>query len=303
MQKKILTYFIFGLLLATAFTQAGFSKAQEVAVSVYVLNLGKYEISTGAFTVDFYLSMKCESDCSSINFEFVNGRANSVDKIIDLPNEKFYRIQANLASPVDLKRFPFDSQKIQILIEDKTKTVNEIIYVADSESTGFDDSISFSGWNIDGWNSFVRSHDYNVYGETYSQYVFEVNISRIAFNSFLKTFLPVFFILMVVLVSFLLDPDKITTRLAMAGASLTGAVMFHISIANQIPPVGYLTFADKFMILTYGILMTTFVINVVLLELTEQKKTHLVEKIHRQTEYLMFIIAPILYILLFVFFI
>ncbi len=303
MKKNYLFWVIFAFLFAAVFVQGVFAQAQKVDVSVYVLNLGKYEIATGAFTVDFYLSMKCDLNCDTTGFEFVNGRANSVDKIIDLPKEKFYRIQANLASPVDLKQFPFDAQRIQILIEDRTKTIGELVYVADVESTGFDDSILFSGWNVDGWKAFVQNHDYKVYDETYSQYVFEVNISRIAFNSFLKTFLPVFFILMVVLVSFLLDPDKITTRLAMAGASLTGAVMFHISIANQIPPVGYLTFADKFMGLTYGILMATFIINVVLLELTEQKKTHLVEKIHRRTEYLMFIVVPILYIALFVFFI
>jgi len=85
------------------------ASAQEVHVGLYILNLGKFDISTGSFTADFYMSMKCPGGCPPDSFEFINGRASSIDKMIDEPNEKFYRIQANLNSPIDLKMFPFDS--------------------------------------------------------------------------------------------------------------------------------------------------------------------------------------------------
>ena len=114
--------------------------------------------------------------------------------------------------------------------------------------------------------------------------------------------MPVFFILLVVLFSFILDPDKITTRLGMAGSSLVASVMFHISISNQIPPVGYLTFADKFMVLTYAILLATFIINVFMLEMQERKNSELVERVHRKTEYSVFVVVPLLYLLLFLIF-
>lgn len=276
---------------------------QHVRVGLYVLNLGKFDITTGAFTADFYMSMKCDEPCSPDNFELMNGRATVVDKTIDEPSEKFYRIQANLNSQVDLVKFPFDSQKMQIILEDKESTVDGLVYVPANEESGIDDSISFTGWNIDGWSAETRNHEYGIYNETYSQYVFSIDISRIAINSFMKTFLPVFFILLVVIFSFVLDPDKITTRLGMAGSSLVASVMFHISISNQIPPVGYLTFADKFMMLTYLIMLMSFIINVLLLEMQELKKAALVERIHRSTEYSVFFIVPVLYVILFLFFI
>ncbi|MDI6738079.1 MAG: hypothetical protein QME12_06215 [Nanoarchaeota archaeon] len=275
------------------------ASAQNVDVGLYILNLGKFDISSGAFTADFYLSMKCEGKCS--DFEFVNGRASSVDKITDEPNEKFYRIQAALNSPVDLKSFPFDSQKMQIILEDKTNTIGSLVYVPIEAESGIDDSIVFPGWNIDGRTIEVKEHYYKPYNETYSQYVFDVNISRIAFNSFLKTFLPVFFIVMVTMFSFVLDPDKITTRLGMAGSSLVGAVMFHIAISNQIPPVGYMTLADKFMIFTYFILLVTFLLNVIMLELHERKQEAKLMRMHRLTEFSMLGIVPLLYVLFFVF--
>ena len=274
----------------------------QIKVGVYVLNLGKFDISTGAFAVDFYLSLKCESVCAKQDFEFMNGRASSIDKIIDGPSEKFYRIQANLNSQVDLKKFPFDRQNIQIIIEDKKKTIEELEYIPDLEASGIDDSIAFTGWNIEDWKAETQIHRYEIYDENYSQYIFTIPISRIKINAIFKTFLPIIFIILVMLSSFVLDPDKITTRLAMVGSALVASVMFHISLGNQIPPVGYLTFIDKFMVLTYFILLMSFVFNVFLLELHERHKDKLVQKLHRLTEFTMFGIVPIFYIILFIFF-
>lgn len=288
------------------------ANAADVQVGIYIINLGKFDVSNGGFTADFYLSLKCP-DCATEDgdittlipfdgFEFMNGRAATMDKIIDEPTEKFYRIQANLQSPVDLKGYPFDSQEMQIILEDKTQTTEAVTYVPDTEQTGMDDVPGFTGWNLLGYNASVREHEYKVYDETYSQYVFRMPIKRIASNAFLKTFLPVCFIMLIVLFSFLLDPDKITTRLGMVGSALVASVMFHVSIANQLPPVGYLTFADKFMVLTYFILLASFIINIAMIELLEQKKEKLVHTIHRATEWTMFIVVPVLYLLLFAFF-
>ncbi len=274
----------------------------RVETSIYILNLGKFDVSTGSFTADFYLSMKCDN-CSPQGFEFMNGRATSTDKITDTENEIFYRIQGSFNNDVDLKKFPFDSQFMQIIIEDKSRTIADFNYVSNDEQSGLDESIFFSGWDIKGWKSSISEHYYPPYDETYSQYKFSIDIERIKFNAFMKTFLPVIFIVLVVMFTFLIDPDKITNRLTVAGSSLVAAVMFHITMTNQIPPVGYLTFADKFMILTYLFLLGTFIINITMLELQERQKPQLVEKLHRRTEFSILWIVPLLYLLLFLFFV
>lgn len=293
--KKIL----FAAMCFVFFMQLAAAQSEEIDVGLYVLNLGKFDVGTGAFTADFYLSFECESVCPDFDFEFANGRASSVDKIIDEPNEKFYRIQANLNSPVDLKSFPFDEQKMQIIIEDKRNTLEKVRYIPNLEQSGVDESIAFTGWELGYWTAEETVHSYEIYDEEYSQYVFTVPIKRIKVNAILKTFLPIFFIMLVMLSSFFLDTDKIITRLGMAGSALVASVMFHISITSQIPPVGYLTFADKFMVVTYFIVLLSFAMNVFMLELHERKKEKLLNKIHKYTEYSMFVIVAILYLLLF----
>jgi hypothetical protein len=261
--------------------------------------MGKYDVATGEYTADVYLDMKCSENCSNMDFEFMNGRAESTDLSIDTPEERFYRIQANLNSPVDLRDFPFDDQHLQIVLEDKTHGKDDLVYVPMEDQNGIDDRITFPGWNIKGWNASVRDHYYPIYNETYSQYVFDTNIGRIHFSSFMKTFLPVLFIMIVVLFSFVIDPAEINTKLAMVGSSLVAAVMFHVSIASELPPVGYLTFADKFMVLTYFILLYTFSVSILMLVFQQKKRDDIVDKIYRWTNYTVFFMVPLLYLLLF----
>ena len=288
---------ILGILVLLLCTSSAF--AQTASIGAYILNVGKYELSTGSYTVDFYLSIKCENKCDP-NIEFMNGRATSFEKVIDKPNDKFYRIQASLQEQVDLRNFPFDKQKITLLIEDKEKTIDTFIFTPNEEA-GLDPAVKFVGWQIQDWQHNVTEHVYDVYDETYSQYQFTITIARSTFNAVLKTLLPVFFIVLITLFSFIIDPDKITNRLTLVTSSLVAAVMFHVNIANQLPPVGYLTFADKFMVLTYIVLLFSLATSIILLELSERQQKERAEKVHRITEFSGFIIVPLLYLLLFVF--
>lgn len=287
------------MLLACMLSATAIQGADNVEVGLYLLNLGRLDVATGAFTADFYLSLKCKDNCASDRFEFVNGRAMSVDKIIDKPDEKFYRIQANLNTMVDLKRFPFDKQKLSIIIEDKEKTSDEMIYVPNMQESDIDPNIAFAGWNIKSWEAQESRHEYRVYDEEYSAYSFVVHLSRIPINSFLKTFLPVLFTVLILMFSFIMEPDKIVTRLTISTSSLVATVMFHVSISNQIPPVGYLTLADKFMILTYFVILSSVILNVAILKFSQRKKNEAVDKIHRATEYSVFIAVPAIYVLFF----
>jgi hypothetical protein len=274
---------------------------QKVEVGIYILNMGKLDVSSGSFTVDFYLSLKSEGEVPE-SFEFVNGRASNLDKIIDKPNEKFYRVLANLSSPIYLKRFPFDTQKLQIILEDKIKTSKELVYVAEEKESGLDGSVAFPGWEIKGWKTTVATHEYPVYDESYSQYAFDVEIGRIKMNSFFKTFLPVLFLMLIVVSSFILNPEQIVTRLATISSSLVASVMFHIAISSQIPPVGYLTFADKFMALTYLILLAAFFLNigVFMYQSKGESGKEKAATLSKLCEKIVFVGVPVLYVVLFV---
>jgi hypothetical protein len=296
-------WFVIALMLATV--SQGFAeetnKVREVKVGIYLLSLGKLDIGSGTFSADFYLSLKSADPIPDNAFEFLNGRAGSVEKIEDKDGgrEKFYRILANLTTSIDLKHFPFDEQRLQINIEDKTEAIGNMHFIPNTEESGMDAAIVFPGWAINGWTISTTKHDYPVYDETFSQLVYTVNIGRMKLNSFLKTFLPVLFLMLIVMSSFILNPNQITTRLAAISSALVASAMFHISISGQIPPVGYLTFADKFMVLTYFILLACFFMSLYVFILQERKEEQKARRIHKFTETLTFFGMPALYLALF----
>ncbi|VVB65933.1 Neurotransmitter-gated ion-channel ligand binding domain protein [Candidatus Gugararchaeum adminiculabundum] len=254
--------------------------AEKIDVGLYLINVGKFDPQSGAFTADFYLSMKCETNCSS-NFEFTNGRAATIDRMIDEPNNKFYRIQANLQSPVDFKKFPFDEQTLTIAIEDKTQTKENLEYVVNQKETGIASDVQLVGWNAENWNASVVTSEYPIYGEEYSRYNFSINLQREAFSSMLKTFLPVLFLMLLNFLAHFPNPDKITTRIGMHTSFIISAVMFHVAIGNQLPPLGYLTLADKFMFCAYLSLGFSLISAIAILELLEEKNEKMVGRVHK----------------------
>jgi hypothetical protein len=298
---------------ATAATAPATPPAQqEILVGVYVLSIGKLDISTGSFTVDFYLDLKSKDPKDQITadaaaLEFMNGRG-TFEMVEDKGDEKFYRVLATLNTPIDLRRFPFDAQKMQIILENKTNSLEKVKYIPLTAESGMDQAIVFPGWEIKGWEATSAQHEYPVYktpegkNEVYSQYIFSVDIARIPMNSFLKTFLPVLIMMLLVMTSFILDPDKVTTRLAAVSSALLASVMFHVSISGQIPPVGYLTFADKFMVLTYLILLVSFCLSLAVYILQGKPgKQPQALKLHHFTEVIVFVGMPVLYVGMFLF--
>lgn len=291
--KALLVPFLLALLLAApSFAQA--DSREAVNVGIYVLNVGKFDVASGSYTVDFYLSMRCDAACDPSMFEFMNGRSTSLDKLIDGPGEKFYRIQAALSQNIDLRNYPFDSHALSIELEDKNKDSTELAYVADKKNSGIDSYVTIVGWGLGGWNANVAEHYYPEYNETFSRFVFNINIERIGLSAILKLFLPVFFIVFVGLLALLLGTDKLPQRLTVNTSTLLAAVFFHINATSSIPPVGYLTFADKFMIATYIVLIVTLFSTIVLMRHSEKKEE---EKARRHNRLAMMAVPAITFIL------
>lgn len=266
----------------------------RVKVGVYVLNISKFDTASGSFNADFYLSFTSDNSSNPGAFEFSNGRATSLDKSVDEPDMKFYRIQASLADNLNLSRYPFDRHNITIELEDKEQTVNSQVYEVSREDSGLDPAVQISGWELDGWNAAVNEHYYAPYGTTFSRYVFSMQIHRSVTAAILKTILPALTILLVGLLSLVLSPDKIIPRLTLSSASLTAIVLFHLNMTSSLPPLAYLTFGDRFMLFNYVALALATISTLVALYYVDKKRTVAADRIHN----LALIIVPVVWLAL-----
>ena len=242
---------------------------QVVEVGVYVMNVGKFELATGSFTIDFYLTLKSDRAIPDGAFEFMNGRAGSVDAIVNEEKHKEFRVLANLYQNLDLRAYPFDRHKLTVLLENKSRDNTSLVWKVSDVDSGLDPEVTVVGWDLTGAHGRVDVHDYG--DKKFSRFVYEVELRRIVLTSIFKAFLPAFFIVVVGLLSLLMLPDKVIPRLGMATSALLGTVMFHLTVTSQIPPVGYLTFADRFMIASYVVLLGCLISTVVLMRHNDSK--------------------------------
>lgn len=266
----------------------------HVKVGVYVLNVGKLDTSTGSFTVDFYLSLVSDKEITLDKFEFANGRATFIDKSVDDPTDKFYRIQASLVDTLNLSRYPFDRHLLTIEIEDKEQTVNSLVYQVSREDSGLDPSVKLAGWEIAGWDATVKEHYYAPWDTTFSQYVFSIQIQRSDLAAILKSILPALVIVIVGLLSLVLSPDKIIPRLTLTTGAFTSAVMFHLNMTSSLPPLGYLTLGDRFMIFNYLALAAALVSTLIALRYVDKKNNAAADRVH----HIALAVVPVFWIIL-----
>ena len=257
----------------------------RVRVGVYLLNVGRLDIGAGTYTMDFYVSFRCSEDCQPGNFEILNGRA-IVDKNDDEPRFKVFRVRADLVAHFDLRSFPFDSHRLQIAFEDKVLQDNRLVYEPDPDMTGIHPSAVVVGWNLDKkWKVSIDQDRYDVYGQSYSRATFSIGVNRPKLSAFLKNLTPALIITLSGFLALLMGADKATSRLTLTTSALVGSVLFHINMTSSMPPIGYLTFGDRLMMINYIGLVLVLMVNVKVLALSEAGATTIAGSILDKAKY------------------
>jgi hypothetical protein len=279
---------------------------EAVRVGVYILSVGNLDTTTGRYTMDFFLNFICETvPCDPSEFDLMNASADtSIEDQTDPSvrgEEFYYRIRASLRTNLDLRNFPFDEHILEIELEDKNKNDQNYVLIADPDQSGIDSSVYVSGWNLEPQISGgVTSHDYDVYDEAYSRARFSIRIYHPWFSSFMKGLFAAIVIVGVGMLSFLMKPEDSGDRLELTSATLASAIFYHLTLTASIPPVGYLTYADRFMILQYifitislGVAVALFLLQPGEGEEPDPNQQATANQIHNATRWL----VPILWII------
>lgn len=252
----------------------------RVRVAVDLLSIGKLDIGEGSYTMDFYLSFRCDRPCEPGRFEFTNGRAASVSKQDDTPQLKVYRVLAELNANFNLRSFPFDSHDLFFGMEDELLTASELVYEVDTERTAVAGDLIVAGWRVDrGWQASTSTSRYASLDGEYSRYRFSISISRPLQYSLLKNLLPGAIIVVVGLLALLIGPRFMLERLTVSGSALLGAILYHLEVTAMIPPLPYLTFTDRFTLINYAALGLTVGSSVALIVLEQRGREAAVMRI------------------------
>ncbi len=267
-------------------------------VQVIVLNLFDIDLNAGTYSMDFYLMFSCaDSPCErEPKWDVLNSTSglDVQDQGTSIPFTYYeYRVKADMIGRVDYTYYPFDYLYVDVYIEDKEYSSDEISYEYSSiivDPYLFNPAGWFHNKNYDGGATYVIEYgDPDITFDRLNLWLF---LERDWFGAFMKTVFAAIVIVMIGMLSYLMKTNATTDRLALVSSTLVAIVLYHISLVAGVPATGYLTFIDKFMIWTYLIVFLSLVVSVMMMVLVNGGKQEKAERLHTQTRWL----VPLLWI-------
>jgi hypothetical protein len=226
-----------------------------VKVGLVVSEIREYDIQTATFGSDFFLSFTGDGEMPKLHPIFTNGREVNCTPIVDSATFKFYRCSGTFTSAVDLRDYPFDTQYLDINVEDAIYGVDTIVFTPDPARTSLDAGFRLAGYGVAsvGANSFKHQYPPRFDRDDLyvSRYKFTIGVDRFAQSAAFSVYVPAFIIVLISLIGLWVPPSELEVRSNAGAPMLAAAVLFHYSLIQALPMTGYLTHADKLMLGVY----------------------------------------------------
>jgi len=246
-----------------------------VKVGLVISEIRDYQITDGSFSADFFLSFTADKLLPKLHPTFTNGHDVNCTNLVDVETFRFYRCTGTFTSAVDLRDYPFDTQRLDINVEDAVYGVDTVIFVADPRRTSLDATFRLSGYGVASVGASAIKHQYpsrfdrdDLY---VSRYKFTLGLDRFAQSAAFSVYVPAFIIVLISLIGLWVPPDELEVRSAAGAPMLAAAVLFHYSLIQSLPATGYLTHADKLMLGVYVSLLLNMATTWVFLIVDEER--------------------------------
>jgi hypothetical protein len=230
-------------------------KPVDVKVAFLLNSVDQYDVKTGTFTADFFVSFTSLEPMPSMTLQFPNGKLEGREVIADKPTFKLLRLNGSFKSPADLRKYPFDSQELKIIIEDDTRGIDQLRFIVDHERTQPARGFRAVGWQVGFVEGRTLAQSYPDRFENddlfYSRYTFVLGLDRYATSAAFKVFVPAFVIVFISLLGMWVPAEEMEVRSNSGAPMLAGAVLFHFALMQELPATSYLSRADKLMMGVY----------------------------------------------------
>lgn len=253
---------------------------EKVIVGVHVNEIQEVDLRTHSYRLDFYIWFRWSNPAinPAESLEFMNSfePENHVRNVIydepqKMPDGSLYTVlreRGKFSAKFPLNNFPFDSQKLVILIEDSVSDEQALVYVPDETTRApitINDTIYLPGFiigtptvKVEPFYYDTTFGDLNFEGGTkYSRAHFLVPLSRPQLSMAVKIFLPIALILACTALVYFVHPLYIEGRLGVVITALLTLVALQLTSTSALPDVDYLLLTDKVYLLSYLFIIVT----------------------------------------------
>jgi len=295
----------------------------QIKIGLFLGEISAFNLGASTVEIDSYAWLKwnmCQRDYTnttinpSLTLEISNvfGRSSLTTTVTPgtpscttFPGEVYYefRFEGAFLQLLSLKKFPLDSHLINIQFEDVYYSREYLVYAGDNvfdkqytNTSGLKDGTELSGWTITSFSQLESPAYYNssnfqaAYGQSiYSNYRFQIKLSRGASFYILKVLPPVLFTVIISVCVLLLDIDSMDVRLGTTAGGMLAEIFLQLSFEGNLPNTDYLTLLDWVFDLTYLAILMIFFECIVLRKLYferifAEEKLKAQKKLHKLTK-------------------
>jgi hypothetical protein len=248
--------------------------AQQVKTGFYPINVYQLDLSSNTYYVDTYVWFNWKGKIDPIaNLEFSNAveewgltQQPGYEEPQKQPDGSLYqiiRIEGRFFQSLELEKYPLDQQRLAILVENSIYSSKDLVYVVDTQDSGFADTLAIQGWQVTGWkaDSLLRAYqsrfgDQAASLDPYSIARYELLIDRPISYFLWKLLLPLVIVLAASWGALLLNPKYVDMRIEIPVTALLTTVFLQQSYSFALPEVGYLVLLDKIYALAYILIIS-----------------------------------------------
>jgi len=165
------------------------------------------------------------------------------------------RFDAVLTSTFGLKSFPFDAQKLEVIIHPFTVQEAFVSFVPDQlpvwTAAEFNTYSSLESWRFNSIDVKIGEAASQFGANTVAEAKFEIAVQRRYGFYLWKVFLPLLLMVIVSWSVFWFDPPEVSSQVQIAVTTILTIIAFALAISLTLPRVPYLTFADAFFLTCY----------------------------------------------------
>jgi hypothetical protein len=319
-------FFVLLFFFNSLFFASGKLKASEtplppdtVQVGSYIVSLHDINFRDKEYVVRFWVWMLYDN----VDFDFAkrvevpNAKVMEIqDQIVDSSNGKIWvllKLRCVMKQSWKVNDFPFDSQNLEIRIENSEFDNRSMVFKALNKGKNYDPNLTVDGWNIKNFRTSTQSYTYETdFGDSsignassvYDTYRINVELDRSAWWLFLKIFVGMFISFMIAYISLFVKLDDPDARFSLPVGGLFGSVGNKYIIDSILPETSTFTLADTLHAATFFCIFAMVAFSVFSLKFFKQGEKDLSKKIDqvaRKGIFLFYLIICLVFISLSIF--